>query len=421
MKINTVIIKEPIETEDFYPFSVLHAVWELRCGALMLYEKIIKRLQPTNIIFYSTRKTHLDSFLQRYESNNPEKRTGNVLSIDGNILFTSELFNQMNSAFAEFSKSKESAEPCKFVNNGNAFAAYYPESKNQSIDLGNEYSSDNVHSIELKSVIRINYVWDILDFVGCEIDSDRQLLNNNFKKFDEAQFKGVSSLEASKIFIGENVKIMPCVALIAEGGEIVIDSGATIYPNSTIIGPCYIGKDTKIKTGAKIYENTAIGPNCKVGGEIENSIFQGYSNKQHEGFLGHSFLGEWVNLGADTNNSDLKNTYSSIKIRFPNKAVNTGRMFLGLICGDHTKSAINTQFTTGTIAGVSANLYDTGFLPASISSFCWGGNAQDKLFQFERAIEVARIAMARRKKELSIFEEELLQVEYNKVKSAISK
>jgi UDP-N-acetylglucosamine diphosphorylase/glucosamine-1-phosphate N-acetyltransferase len=185
--------------------------------------------------------------------------------------------------------------------------------------------------------------------------------------------------------------------------------------NTVIYGPCYIGKNSTIKPGAKIYPNTSIGEWCKVGGEVENSIFQAYSNKQHEGFLGHSFISEWVNLGADTNNSDLKNTYSNISMQLPHKLVNTNRIFLGLICGDHTKSGINSMFTTGTVSGLCGILVKEWFLPNYIKSYTWGGKTNSPIYKFEKAIETAKIVMLRRNKELCEEEIELLKLEYERV------
>jgi UDP-N-acetylglucosamine diphosphorylase/glucosamine-1-phosphate N-acetyltransferase len=170
-----------------------------------------------------------------------------------------------------------------------------------------------------------------------------------------------------------------------------------------------------VKAGAKIYGKTSVGESCKFGGEIENAIIHAYSNKQHEGFLGHSYIGEWVNLGADTNTSDLKNTYANIKVTLEGREIDTEKMFLGLLCGDHTKSAINTSFTTGTVAGVCGILVHDGTLPAVIPSYAWTGRKNSPIYKIDKALDVARIVMARRGKELLPEEELLLRQEYEKV------
>ncbi|MFA7626651.1 MAG: hypothetical protein WCZ17_06340, partial [Candidatus Kapaibacterium sp.] len=217
------------------------------------------------------------------------------------------------------------------------------------------------------------------------------------------------------IRIGNNVKISPSVVIDASEGKVLIDDDVKIMPQATILGPCFIGKGTTVKIGAKIYGETSIGPMCKVGGEIENTIIHAFSNKQHEGFLGHSYIGEWVNLGADTNNSDLKNTYGEINMILPHKEVKSGRIFLGLMCGDHTKSGINTMFTTGTVAGTCAILVKEWFLPNFIKSFSWGGKSNSPAFRFHKAIETAKIVMQRRGKVLTEEEIELLRLEYERI------
>jgi UDP-N-acetylglucosamine diphosphorylase/glucosamine-1-phosphate N-acetyltransferase len=170
---------------------------------------------------------------------------------------------------------------------------------------------------------------------------------------------------------------------------------------SVIQGPAYIGKNSIVKIGAKIYHETTVGEVCKVGGEIENAIFQSYSNKQHDGFLGHAYLGRWVNLGAATNNSDLKNNYAKISVKHNGRVVDTGLQFLGLIMGDHSKTAIGTLFNTGTIVGVSSNIFGAGFQPRAIPSFAWGGSEFIKEYKLEKALEVAEIVMSRRNKKLT--------------------
>ena len=165
-----------------------------------------------------------------------------------------------------------------------------------------------------------------------------------------------------------------------------------------IRGPFAMGEHSSLKMGAKIYGGTTIGPHCKVGGEVNNSVFFGYSNKAHDGFLGNSVIGEWVNIGADSNNSNLKNNYAPVKMWNYGKKrfVNTGLTFAGLIMGDHSKCSINTMFNTGTVCGVSCNLYGAGFHRNFIPSFTWGSPAGYSRFDFNKAFEVAEIMMKRR-------------------------
>jgi UDP-N-acetylglucosamine diphosphorylase/glucosamine-1-phosphate N-acetyltransferase len=170
-----------------------------------------------------------------------------------------------------------------------------------------------------------------------------------------------------------------------------------------IRGPLAVCGQAVIKMGAKIYGATTIGPGCKVGGEINNVVFFANSNKAHDGYLGNAVIGEWCNLGADTNCSNLKNNYSEIKIwdEAANKSVTTGLTFCGLLMGDHSKCAINSMFNTGTVVGVSCNIYGGGFPEKFIRSFSWGGVETTKPYDFNRAMETADRMMARRNKKLS--------------------
>jgi len=223
-------------------------------------------------------------------------------------------------------------------------------------------------------------------------------------------------VKKKNIFIGEGAKIKPGVVLDAEGGPIYIGKNVTVFPNAVIEGPAFVGNNSSIKIGAKIYENTSIGEVCKVGGEVEDSIIHSYSNKQHDGFLGHSYLGMWVNLGADTNNSDLKNNYGNVRVTINGEQVDSGSMFVGLTMGDHSKSAINTMFNSGTIVGVSSNIFGAGFHHKYIPSFSWGGSETMETYDVERSIDVAKRVMARRKIEMTGAEEKLFRTIFDLTK-----
>jgi UDP-N-acetylglucosamine diphosphorylase/glucosamine-1-phosphate N-acetyltransferase len=209
--------------------------------------------------------------------------------------------------------------------------------------------------------------------------------------------KGVHLLGRSDIYIGEGARVSPGVVLDAEEGPIYIGKQARVFPQATIIGPVSVGEKSWIKVGAQIYEHTSIGPLSKVGGEVEGTIIHGYSNKQHGGFLGHAYVGAWVNLGADTNNSDLKNNYGNVRVTMGDKQIDTGMQFVGLTMGDHSKSAINSMFNTGTVVGASSNIFGSGFPPKYVPSFSWGAAGETfTTFSVDKAIEVAKRVMSRR-------------------------
>ncbi len=197
--------------------------------------------------------------------------------------------------------------------------------------------------------------------------------------------------------------IRPGAVLNTEDGPIVLGEGAEIMEGAMLRGPVAIGQHARVKMGARIYGPTTLGPWCKTGGEISRSVFQGYANKAHDGFLGDSVIGHWCNLGADTNNSNLSNNYAPVRVwSYPaGRFIRTPHQFVGLILGDHSKSAINTMFNTGTVVGFSCNVFGAGFPRKFIPSFSWGGSHGYKTYQLEKAMETAARVMARRGKELT--------------------
>ena len=219
------------------------------------------------------------------------------------------------------------------------------------------------------------------------------------------------------IYVAPTAKI-ECSILNAETGPIYIDDHAEIMEGSMIRGPFYLGKNAQLKMGAKVYGATSIGPGCKVGGEVSNSIFQANSNKAHDGFVGNSLIGEWCNLGADSNTSNLKNNYDEVKVwsYLENRFIKTGTIFCGLTMGDHAKCGINTMFNTGTVVGVGANVFGDGFPRQFIPDFAWGGAAGFSTFLFEKFVQTARTVMSRRNQELSDQAVDLLKQIYHSTK-----
>jgi UDP-N-acetylglucosamine diphosphorylase/glucosamine-1-phosphate N-acetyltransferase len=199
--------------------------------------------------------------------------------------------------------------------------------------------------------------------------------------------------------------------LNTRNGPIYIGKDAEVMEGCLIRGPFALGDRAQLKMGAKIYGPTVIGPECRVGGEVNNSVITGFSNKAHDGFLGNSVLGEWCNLGADTNNSNLKNTYGNVQVwsYAEGRQVDTGAQFCGLFMGDHAKSGINTMFNTGTVVGPCANVFGGGFPPKHIPGFAWGGADGFDVYDIERAIATARRVMDRRHIPLSSVDEGVLR------------
>jgi UDP-N-acetylglucosamine diphosphorylase/glucosamine-1-phosphate N-acetyltransferase len=411
MKIDSIILAEERSSENFYPFSIMHCVWEIRVGAFMLFEKA-ENYFPDSDILFSGRKEHLDSFKKRFNKTNDEILNRNIMLVRASAIPDINLL--------EVGIKCKSELPVKLMQDSECVGVicHADTIKFSENKLFEDYLDDFADSsfTEFKVLLtKLTYLWDALDIVGNQIELDKAYFPL-YRPFNKSHYDGVYGLEKDEIYIGENVNIAPGVVIDATEGAVIISDNVKIMPNSVIIGPCFIGANSVIKIGAKIYENCAIGNNCKIGGELENSIIQSYSNKQHEGFLGHSYISEWVNLGADTNNSDLKNTYENITVNLNGKTVKTGRIFLGLLCGDHTKSGINSMFTTGTIAGICGVLVKDWFLPNFIPSFSWGGGHHSPVYHFEKALNTIAIVMSRRGKELTDEEKLLLEMEYHRVK-----
>ena len=241
-----------------------------------------------------------------------------------------------------------------------------------------------------------------------ELDFDLVTLN---RKSEVLSDKFTIVYNENNIFI-EKGAIIKAAILNAENGPIYIGKNAVIQEGSLLIGPVAIGDQAMVAFGAKIRPNTTLGPSCRVGGEVGNTIFQGFSNKAHDGFLGNSYIGEWCNLGANTNNSNLKNDYKSVKLfDFNTQSLqDTGELFCGTFMGDFSKAGISTMFNTGTVIGVSANVFGSGFQDKYIQSFTWGGKMEGyENYRFEKAIEVINATLARKELQLTPNEYQILE------------
>jgi len=265
---------------------------------------------------------------------------------------------------------------------------------------------------------KINDLWDIFSLNGEEIknDFDRMVTPKRGQE-SRKEIETLKQIKESNVKIGnypihieEGAKVNQSI-LNTTDGPIYIGKDAEIMEGSMVRGPFAMCNNSVLKMGSKIYGPTTLGPFCKVGGEVNNSVFFGYSSKAHDGFLGNSVIGEWCNLGADTNNSNLKNNYAEVKIwnykteRFKK----TGLQFCGLIMADHSKCGINTMFNTGTVVGVSSNIFGSGFLRNFIPSFSWGGNSGFTTYKTNKVFEVAQIVMKRRNIEFTDTDKSILE------------
>lgn len=354
------------------PLSFTRPVSELRIGILKIREKWEKILGSGSSI--ATEPYLAEKFPLKIERDNL-CILGGLLPDEKNI----QLITQLEVGQALFS--------------GNRLLAYRAgEKETMNLTGKGESSPHKVLSIEDPAII--DHPWQIFSKNGEQIEFDFSLLTANRRS---AELPGSNKILGNNLFVEEGVRA-ECSIINTETGPVYLGKGSELMEGSIIRGPFAICEGSTIKMGAKIYGPTTIGPYSKAGGEINNSVIQGFSNKGHDGFLGNSVIGEWCNLGADTNNSNLKNNYADVKIwSYPSERfVQTGLQFCGLIMGDHSKCGINTMFNTGTVVGVNANIFGSGFPRNFIPSFSWGGAQGMTVFSLPKAYEVAEKVMQRR-------------------------
>ncbi|MAW94770.1 MULTISPECIES: GlmU family protein [unclassified Leeuwenhoekiella] len=274
---------------------------------------------------------------------------------------------------------------------GEEVVAFYTLDGQEDID----FSDYEQIEIPEESIFKIAHTWDLFSKNHEAIQLDYDLLTEDRKSAPIPA--GVQTLNSENIFIEKGAKLNFCT-LNASEGPIYIGKDAEVMEGALIRGPFALCDHATVKMGAKIYTGTTIGPYCKVGGEVTNSVLMAYSNKGHDGYLGNSVLGEWCNIGADSNNSNLKNNYEEVRLwDYESEGfAKTGLQFCGLMMGDHSKCGINTMFNTGTVIGVSVNIFGTGFPRNFVPSFSWGGAAGFTTYKTDKAFQTAKLVMERR-------------------------
>lgn len=389
-----IILFDSIARIHLLPLTFTRPVAQLRAGISTIADKW-RRHFPDNPISFLT-PDYLKSLFPF------ETGSDNIL-IDGSVIPDENIINAIkhldnNSVLTD--------------SNNNIIAARLSESQLQPFISFNKYLDLNALNYTSTAVVNticaINRPWHIFSLAGKLFNDDFPIITSNRKSVVLSNTNRCVNPE--NIFIEEGAKVEFSI-LNASTGPIYIGKNAEVMENCAIRGPFSLGEHSVLKMSSKIYGPTIIGPYCKVGGEVNNSVFLGFSNKAHDGFLGNSVIGEWCNLGADTNNSNLKNTYEEVKLwSYLKKGfVPTGLQFCGLIMGDHSKCSINTMFNTGTVIGVSCNLYGDGFHRNFIPSFSWGSTAKLSAFQFDKAMLVIERVMARRDLQLSDLEKDIMK------------
>ncbi len=396
----------------FKPLSYTRSIAELRVGMFTAIERLIE-IAGTNVqIVLHTRKELKEAVEARYPSIkvnavDPSKPT---LCLNGRLMLTDHLYEQFRSEANMIFHVEDQPEDMLAI----LFNTTLDDSLVKKIEQGSPLSGKDfsITQKHLPKAKLFTSLWNMVNSNGVVMQSDiRRLLQKGNRKMHKQSrvFPKVGVREETKVHLEEGCFIAPRAALDATGGLIFIEKGVTIESGAVIMGPAVILSGSTIRANARIHEGTTIGPVCKIGGEVETSIFQGYANKQHDGYIGHSFVGEWCNLGAGTTTSDLKNDYSNVKIVIEDETIETKALFVGSYFGDHSKTAIGTLLNTGTVIGVSSNVFGYGFQPKWIPNFSWGGAQGIEKYETEKAIEVARKVIARRSLSLSATDEALLR------------
>ncbi|WP_394759191.1 GlmU family protein [Flavobacterium sp.] len=293
---------------------------------------------------------------------------------------------------------------------GEEVIAFFTEENQEEVDFDTyeiiEYNDD---------CLRIENTWDIFAKNDAAIREDFELLTEDRKS--QSIPKSVNVIAPENVFIEEGAKL-EFVTLNASTGPIYIGKNAEIMEGSVIRGPFALCESGRVKLASKVYGATTVGPHSVIGGEVNNSVLFGYSNKGHDGFLGNSVLGEWCNIGADSNNSNLKNNYEEVKLWSyeTENFAKTGLQFCGLMMGDHSKCGINTMFNTGTVVGVSTNIFGSGFPRNFVPSFSWGGASGFTTYLTSKAFQTAKIVMARRQVEFSEEDANILEHVFEETK-----
>ena len=385
---NYILFDGPVRNA-LLPFTFTRPVADIRIGILTIREKWEKYLGTT-----TTTLTE-DYLSEKYP----------MVEMEENIMINASFLP--NEILSEMVSNLEANHA---IFKGDEVIAFFSKDTQEEIDF------DTYEIIEFNDeCLTVEHTWDIFAKNDAALREDFELLTDDRKS--QPIPKSVNVIAPENIFIEEGAKL-EFVTLNASTGPIYIGKNAEIMEGSVIRGPFALCEEAQVKLATKVYGATTVGPHCRIGGEINNSVLFGYSNKGHVGFLGNSVLGEWCNIGADSNNSNLKNNYEEVKLWSyeTENFAKTGLQFCGLMMGDHSKCGINTMFNTGTVVGVNANIYGSGFPRNFVPSFSWGGASGFVTYLTKKAFEVARVVMSRRHVEFTAQDEAILEHVFEETK-----
>ncbi len=377
MSNTTIILFDDKRREHLLPLTFTRPVADIRIGILTIKEKW-EQVMETSCGYLT-----VDYLSKKFTTGSAGS---NILLINGGVIPSSELANQIKNLELNSALTHKGAVIAARTASIPALEAILPQLFTNCIEIE-------------EPLFQVERPWDIFSKNGIALEKDFELITKGRKSAPISKTNQV--IRPERVFI-EHGATVECAILNASTGPIYIAKDAEIMEGSIVRGPFSLGEHSALKMGAKIYGPTTIGPHSKVGGEVNNSVIFGFSNKAHDGFLGNSVLGEWCNLGADTNNSNLKNNYAPVKLwdYSTERFANTGLQFCGLIMGDHSKCGINTMFNTGTVVGVSANIFGSGFPRNFIPSFSWGGAHGFEVYTMPKVLQTVKIVLSRRGLEL---------------------
>ncbi len=371
------------------PFTFTRPVADIRVGILTIREKWEKYLG------YTTTTVTEEYLSEKFP----------MVEMEENVMINASFLP--NEVLAEMVKSLEKNQA---IFKGEEVIAFFAEESQEEVNFDDyeiiEYNDD---------CLTIENTWDIFQKNDAAIREDFELLTED--RISQSIPKSVNVISPENIFIEEGAKL-EFVTLNASTGPIYIGKNAEIMEGSVIRGPFALCEGAQVKLATKVYGATTVGPHSRIGGEVNNSVLFAYSNKGHDGFLGNSVLGEWCNIGADSNNSNLKNNYEEVKLWSyeTENFAKTGLQFCGLMMGDHSKCGINTMFNTGTVVGVSANIFGAGFPRNFVPSFSWGGASGFTTYITKKAFDTAKIVMSRRNMEFDEKEAKILEHVFEETK-----
>lgn len=385
---NYILFDGPVRNA-LLPFTFTRPVADIRVGILTIREKWEKYLG------YTTTTVTEEYLSEKFP----------MVEMEENVMINASFLP--NEVLAEMVKSLEKNQA---IFKGEEVIAFFAEESQEEVDFDAyeilEYNED---------CLTIENTWDIFQKNDAAIREDFELLTED--RISQSIPKSVNVISPENIFIEEGAKL-EFVTLNASTGPIYIGKNAEIMEGSVIRGPFALCEGAQVKLATKVYGATTVGPHSRIGGEVNNSVLFAYSNKGHDGFLGNSVLGEWCNIGADSNNSNLKNNYEEVKLWSyeTENFAKTGLQFCGLMMGDHSKCGINTMFNTGTVVGVSANIFGAGFPRNFVPSFSWGGASGFTTYITKKAFDTAKIVMSRRNMEFDEKEAKILEHVFEETK-----